>query len=129
MDVNQLAAAIERELQSYSDTVSEKIGEAVETVANEVNDEIKHRITFQQPTGKYVKAFRIKKINTGNKYNHCRVWHVVGPCYRLTHLLEHGHALQGGGRARAFPHIKYGEELAERRMQELSEQAVQDAGD
>lgn len=128
MDVNQLAAAIERELQSYSDTVSEKVGEAVETVANEVNDEIKRRVTFKQPTGKYVKAFRIKKINTGSKQNHSRVWHVVGPHYRLAHLLEHGHALRNGGRARAYPHIKYGEELAERRMQELTEQAVQDAG-
>lgn len=128
MDVNQLAAAIERELQSYSDIVSEKIGEAVETVANEVNDEIKRRVTFKQPTGKYVKAFRIKKINTGSKQNHGRVWHVNGPHYRLTHLLENGHALRSGGRARAFQHIKYGEELADRRMQELSEKAVQDAG-
>ena len=128
MDVNGLAAAIERELQNYSDAVSEKIEEAVETVANEVNDEIKRRVTFRQPTGKYVKAFRIKKINTGSKHNHSRVWHVASPNYRLTHLLEHGHALRGGGRTRAFPHIKYGEDLAERRMQQLSEKAVQDAG-
>lgn len=128
MDVNGLAAAIERELQNYSDEVSEKIEEAVETVANEVNDEIKQHVTFRQPTGKYVKAFRIKKLSTGSKHNHSRVWHVLGPQYRLTHLLEHGHALRGGGRARAFPHIKYGEKLAERCMQELSEQAVQDAG-
>lgn len=128
MDVNGLAAAIERELQNYSDAVSEKIEEAVEMIANEVNEEIKRRVTFRQPTGKYVKAFRIKKINTGSKHNHSRVWHVLGPHYRLTHLLEHGHAMRGGGRVRAFPHIKYGEDLAERRMEELSEKAVQDAG-
>lgn len=128
MDVKLLAAAIEHELQSYSDAVSEKIGEAVETVANEVNDEIKQHVTFRQPTGKYVNAFRVKKLNTGSKLNHSRVWHVIGPQYRLTHLLEHGHALRNGGRVRAFPHIKYGEELAELRMLELTEKAVQDAG-
>ena len=128
MDVNGLAAAIERELKNYSDEVSEKIGEVVETVANEVNDEIKQHVTFRQPTGKYVKAFRIKKVNTGSKYNHSRIWHVQSPHYRLTHLLENGHALRGGGRTRAFPHIIYGEQLAERRMQELTEQAVHDAG-
>ena len=128
MDVKELAAAIERELQAYSDTVSEKIGEAVETVANEVNSEIKQHVTFRQRTGKYVKSFRIKKINTGSKYNHSRVWHVQSPHYRLTHLLENGHALRNGGRSRAFPHIVYGEKLAGRRMQELSEKAVQDAG-
>jgi hypothetical protein len=128
MDVNRLAAAIEHELQSFSEAVSEKIGEAVEIVAKEVNDEIKQHVTFRERTGKYVKAFRIKKINTGSKYNYSRVWHVLGPHYRLTHLLEHGHALRGGGRARAFPHIIYGEQLAERRMPELAEKAVQDAG-
>lgn len=128
MDVNQLAAAIGHELQSYSDDVSEKVGEAVQIVAKEVNDEIKQHVTFQERTGNYVKAFRIKKVNTGSKYNHSRIWHVKSPQYRLTHLLEHGHVLRNGGRTRAFPHIIYGEQLAERRMQELTEQAVQDAG-
>jgi hypothetical protein len=128
MDVNRLAAAIEQELLTYSDAISEKIGEAVETVAAEVNDEIKRRVTFRQRSGKYVKTFHIKKINTGSRYNHSRVWHVKSPHYRLTHLLEHGHALRGGGRTRAFPHIIFGEQLAERRMPELTEKAVQDAG-
>ena len=128
MDVNGLAAAIEHELRSYSDAVSEKIGEAVKIVANEVNEEIKQHSTFRQPTGNYVKAFRIKKINTSSRYNHSRVWCVANPHYRLAHLLENGHALRNGGRTRPFPHIIYGEQLSERRMQELSEKAVQDAG-
>lgn len=128
MDVKNLAAAIEQELQNYSDSVSEKIQKAVDVVAEEVNNEIKQHVTFQQRTGDYLKAFRIKKLNTGSKHNHSRIWHVLAPHYRLTHLLEHGHALRDGGRSRAFPHIKFGEELAERRMQELTERAVQDAG-
>jgi len=128
MDVKDLAAAIERELQTYSDAVSVKIGEAVEIVGDEVNAEIKEHVAFDQPTGKYVKAFRVKKMDE-SKYSKSRVWHVAAPNYRLTHLLEHGHALRSGGRARAYPHIIFGEQLAERRMLELSEKAVQDAGD
>ena len=128
MDVKDLAAAIERELQTYSDAVSVKIGEAVEIVGDEVNAEIKEHVAFDQPTGKYVKAFRVKKMDE-SKYSKSRVWHVAAPNYRLTHLLEHGHALRSGGRARAYPHIIFGEQLAERRMLQLSAKAVQDAGD
>lgn len=128
MDVKGLAAAIEAELSQYSEKVTVKISAAVETVASEVNAEIKSHVTFDQPTGKYVKAFRIKKFNP-SRYEHSYVWHVAPPHYRLTHLLEHGHALRNGGRSRAFPHIIFGEQLAEKRLVELSERAVQDAGD
>lgn len=128
MDVKNLAAAIEAELSQYSDLVTEMVAEAVETVSEEVNEEIKAHVTFDQPTGKYVKAFRIKKFNP-SRYEHTYVWHVAPPHYRLTHLLEHGHALRNGGRSRAFPHIIFGEQLAEKRLSELTERAVQDAGD
>jgi len=43
--------------------------------------------------------------------------------------LENGHALSQGGRSRKYPHIKYGEELAQRRMEELAREAIENAGD
>lgn len=100
----------------------------MDKVSLEVNDEIKSRITFKQPTGKYVKAFRIKTSAYEDRYNKRNTWYVGNGQYRLTHLLENGHALRQGGRAKAYPHIKYGEELAKKRMMELGEEAVKNAG-
>lgn len=45
--------------------------------------------------------------------------------YRLTHLLENGHAKVGGGRTRAFPHISIAEANAEKRFVEHISQGVE----
>jgi len=126
ISVDNLADAIMEELLNYSEEVTEKVKNAADIVAKEVNEVIKAKVTFEEPTGKYVKAFRIKTtVNT--KYNKTNTWHVTNGQYRLTHLLESGHALRGGGRTRSYPHIKFGQELAEKRMEELTRKAVKDA--
>lgn len=117
------AAALSETLREYNDKVIDRVDKAAETVAEETNEEIKRNITFRRRRGdRYVKAFRIK--NTSDKLNKSRTWHAAAPNYRLTHLLENGHAKRGGGRTQAYPHIKCGEELAKRRMLELVKEAV-----
>lgn len=123
---DDLARLIGQYLSEYSQEITVKTKRAVDIVANEVNAEIKARVPFTQRSGNYVRAFRIKTQHE-TKYNKTKAWHVVDGEYRLTHLLEHGHALKGGGRARAFPHIIYGEQLAEKRLQELIEGGIEDA--
>lgn len=114
-------------LSEFSDNVIVAEKAAVDQVAEEVNDTIKEHITFQQHSGKYLKAFRMKTTEE-NAVSKKKTWYVKGPEYRLTHLLENGHALRQGGRTQAFPHIKYGDELAQERMMELSKEAVESAG-
>lgn len=48
--------------------------------------------------------------------------HVKGRNYRLTHLLEYGHASKGGGRAKAIPHISIVNEQAEKKVDKLLEE-------
>lgn len=127
VSVDELANAIVEEMQKFSTEVTEKVKKAVDVVAKECNEEIKRHITFNQPTGEYVKAFRIKKTYE-NLYTRKKTWYVSGSQYRLTHLLENGHAKVNGGRVKAYPHIKYGEELARQRMQELAKEAIENAG-
>lgn len=127
IEIEDLAKTIAEELSKYTDEITEKVKENIDIVAEECNEEIKKHITFKQPTGKYVKAFRIKK-SFEDKYNKRNTWHVSGVYYRLTHLLEYGHALINGGRTKAYPHIKYGDELAKKRMEELTKEAIENAG-
>ena len=124
LDLNK---AIEDELRTYSDEITQAQKKAVDTVADEVNAEIKSHISFKQHTGKYVKSFRLKMTKDTN-FGSEKTWYVAAPEYRLTHLLEKGHAAPGGGRTKAFPHIQFGQVLAEKRMMELSEEAINNAG-
>ena len=124
--LDSLADDILKELQNYSEGVTDGVKEATGTVAEEVNAEIKSHITFKQRSTDYVKAFKIKKT-TDSRYNRGYTWCVGGDQYRLTHLLENGHAKKGGGRTQAFKHIEYGEELAIKRMEELTRKVIEDA--
>lgn len=127
ISIDNLVLEIDKELKNYSAQVTKGIKESVDKVAEEVNTEIKNKVTFKQPTGKYVKAFRIKNTYEG-VFSKRKTWHVANGQYRLTHLLENGHQLHQGGRARAYPHITYGEEVAKRRMEELSKEVIKNAG-
>jgi len=125
--VEEFAAQLGLELDFYSQEVTDEVKKAVDTVAKEVNETIREHVTFKERSGDYVKAFRTKKTYE-DRSKKVDTWYVKDPEYRLTHLLENGHALPQGGRADAFPHIKYGQELAEKRMLELSEEAAKNAG-
>lgn len=124
LQIDGLADAINQELSLYSASVTKKTKSNVDKVSKEVDEEIKKHIEFKQPTGKYVKAFRINNAYEG-PFTKRKTWHVKAPYYRLTHLLEKGHATVDGERTEAYTHIKYGEALAKRRMEELTKEAVQ----
>lgn len=123
MQIDYLASKIEEELINYSNGVTEKVKRAVDKVSQEVNEEIKNKVPFNNRTGKYIKAFRVKTVYE-DKHNKRNTWHVVDGQYRLTHLLEFGHAKSNGGRVKAFPHIRYGDSLAKSRLEELVKEAV-----
>lgn len=122
-----LAESIAEALDDYSYEVVEALGAAVDTVAKKVNSVIKEHITFDQRTGKYVKAFRIRDVSRTSTERK-KAWYVASPHYCLSHLLEKGHITRNGGRTRAFPHIKYGEEYAEANLENEFKKELENDG-
>ena len=55
-------------------------------------------------------------------------WYVKSPHYRLSHLLEIGHAKRGGGRVRAYPHIAKNEALAKSHLEARIKEVIENAG-
>lgn len=98
---------------------------AVDKTAKETNRVIKDSADFKNRTGEYVKAFTVTTTKE-TKWTKEKTWHVKAPHYRLTHLLEYGHATRNGGRTRAFPHISKGADYAEKRIEELITEGLSD---
>lgn len=93
---------------TYSDEVVDAVEEALLKVGKEAADELKSGIGgFKDRTGKYRRSWTVTQ-EKHRTYTETTV-HAKAPHYRLTHLLEFGHAIRGGGRSKdrtdAFPHI------------------------
>lgn len=107
ISVDQLADEIAHGLSKYSKEIVEKVDISSERVGKAAIKQLKS--TSPKKTGKYAKNWTMK-TESGIGQPHKRILHVKAPHYRLTHLLEKGHAKVGGGRVEGRPHIRPAEE-------------------
>lgn len=97
INIQDLASEINRQLAQYANTLSEDVQKAAQEVAKEGVKRLK--LVSPERTGDYAKSWAVKKVK-GKFVVHNKEH------YRLTHLLENGHAKAGGGRVPAKVHIK-----------------------
>lgn len=95
--VDQLGAAIARELTIYGQNVIDGIKQEAKAGAARLVKQTK----ATAPVGKRQKHYRDsikskKTMETDRAIEY--TWYVDGSDYRLSHLLERGHALRDGGR-------------------------------
>jgi hypothetical protein len=99
---DQLVDEIMRVLRDYTSDVVDGINVAGDQIAKDGVKELK--ATSPKDTGDYAKSWRVKRQARPGQLSRFVV-HVAAPHYRLTHLLEHGHAKRGGGRVAPKVHI------------------------
>lgn len=104
VQIDDLSKAIAAELTLYNDNVIKGIkAEAQKHISKLVKD-TKATAPVGHRTKHYRDSIAYKKYSESARAI-SYVWYVKGSDYRLSHLLENGHALRNGGRAKAFHFI------------------------
>lgn len=96
-------------LQEYSQEIDDIMQDEIETLAKEIVKTMKSDDDIPVRTGKYKRSFFMKKIASGKGFKRVAVANRVS---QLTHLLEHGH-LVNGIRTRAYPHWEKAQKMAD----------------
>ena len=124
---NRLGAEVSGILSGYASELTEKVDRASESAARD----LVKRTRATAPRGarrsyyRHITCKRTSRSPGGSTWT----WYVSGGEYRLSHLLEHGHAKVGprGGRTRAFGFIRAAWEPVEREYEQAVRRAVADA--
>lgn len=120
VSIDGLADAILKEMEKMKEVSADVIQSAVTTTSKEALQEL--RSANPAGSGKYGswsaynKGWGITQTKTDNRLHKKATIHNKTH-YRLTHLLENGHAKQNGGRTKAFPHIQPVAEQVEAKLE------------
>lgn len=123
----QLSAEIEKELRTYSD-------EVIKGVKNESKNAMKKlvdRTKKTAPVGKRSKHYRdsiASKLTENTPLKAVYTWFVKGSDYRLSHLLNNGHALKNGGRYKGTQFITKAYNEIEADYEANIEKVIQNGG-
>ena len=115
--VKGLANAVAKTLNEYSEFVSAEEKKAIKKIGREAAKELQEKAP--RKTGGYAKSWKSKTTSETANTIHVSVYADKGK-YRLTHLLENGHAKRGGGRVPPVVHIApVNDEVADKIAKEL----------
>ena len=124
VEIDNLAKEIMKEIMDFKDLSEEKF----EQIAKEVAKEGAKKLKSTSPKGRgsrkghYADGWSVSYFRKGNGKFQFVVHNKKKP--GLTHLLENGHALNKGGRARAIVHIKPVEEWCNEEFERRVEKRI-----
>lgn len=103
--IDQLGDAIANELTLYHANIISGIKKETQKSMKELVSNTKATAPVGKRHKHYRDSIKSKKIAENDK-SLTMAWYVDGPNYRLSHLLENGHATRNGGRVEGTHFIK-----------------------
>lgn len=119
--IQNLSDEIMKGLKEYAEITSDKVKSAVKNAGETAVSEIKNNAPRNK--GRYAKSWSVKATKENSDLLVLTVY--SRDHYRLTHLLEFGHAKRNGGRVPAQPHIALAEEKSVKKLEEEIKAAVE----
>lgn len=123
----QLSDAIQEELKNYNNVVIKGIKDE----SKKAMDDLVSRTKASAPVGKRRKHYRdsiSSKLTKNTPLKAIYTWFVKGSDYRLSHLLNNGHALRNGGRYAGTQFITKAYNAVEKDYTEAVERVIKNGG-
>ena len=105
VSVDQLSEAISRELTLYNRNVIDGVKKQAKQSMSQLVKDTKATAPVGKRKKHYKDSIKSKKVSENDR-SVSYLWYVAGSDYRLSHLLENGHALRNGGRVAGTHFIK-----------------------
>lgn len=121
--IDELSEAVNQELKLYSEEVTNKLKKQAAKSMRELVKETKATAPVGYRKKHYkssIKSKKLKEDTRGITY----VWYVAGSDYRLSHLLEDGHATRNGGRVEGTHFIRNATDRVIRDYEKAVEEAI-----
>lgn len=117
INVDQLDSAVMKILEEYGDEVKVDVEEVTEKVAKEAKDTVKDSAPVGARRGEYKKNIDVKQTEKSALETQYTIY-VKAPEYRLTHLLEFGHATPDGTeRTKEIKHWQKGQDFVDKNFE------------
>lgn len=124
ISIDQLSDAVQKELTLYGQNVIDGVKRQAKQSMTQLVKETKATAPVGKRQKHYRDSIKGKKTEESDK-SVSYTWYVDGPDYRLSHLLENGHALRDGGRVEGTHFIKNASDPILEQYQKAVEEVIQ----